>query len=174
MKKLLFFAALFLFSGVVQAQAENEYFESGKIKKANNDFEGAIEDFTKAIEINASFAEAYFERGSAKSKLFYADFKGAIEDYTKAISINPVFDKAYNNRGYCKRKLKDYKGAIADYTKAIGINPKFAGAYYNRGVCRVEDFRDKIAGCQDLRKAVEFGDANVQSKANIYIGGSCN
>jgi len=43
-----------------------EYFYSG-VEKANSGvYEGAIEDYNKAIEINPSYAKAYYNRGVAK------------------------------------------------------------------------------------------------------------
>ena len=57
------------------------------------DYNGAISDYTKAIEINPNYAKAYYNRGLTKRNL--KDFNGAISDYTKAIEINPNYAKAY-------------------------------------------------------------------------------
>jgi len=109
-----------------------EYFYSGVEKANSGDYEGAIEDYNKAIEINPKDAEAYNNRGVAKWDL--GDDRGAIEDYNKAIEIKPRYADAYSDRGVVKDKLGDYKGAIEDYNKAIEINPKYSKAYNNRGV----------------------------------------
>ena len=45
------------------------------------DYKGAIADYTKAIEIDPNYADAYNNRGIAKDEL--KDYKGAIADYTK-------------------------------------------------------------------------------------------
>ena len=47
-----------------------------------NDYTGAIEDYTSAIEINPAFSEAYYYRGVNKEIL--EDPKGAMEDWEKA------------------------------------------------------------------------------------------
>ena len=60
-------------------------------------YDKAISDYTKAIEINPRFAEAYYNRGLAYGKK--GQYDKAISDYTKAIEINPRFAEAYNNRG---------------------------------------------------------------------------
>ena len=57
-----------------------EYFNKGKKKYDFSAYNGAIGDFTKAIEISSSYWEAYFYRGIAKGII--NDDVGAIEDLT--------------------------------------------------------------------------------------------
>jgi len=104
-----------------QVSAE-EYINSGNEKADAGDYQEAIKDYNKAIELNPKDAEAYYNRGLAKVKL--GDYRGAIEDFNKAIEINPKIAEAYNNRGVAKGDLGDYRGEIEDYNKAIEINPK--------------------------------------------------
>ncbi|MFL0727627.1 MAG: tetratricopeptide repeat protein [Prochlorococcus sp.] len=54
--------------------------------------EGAIADYSKAIEIYPESAFAYNNRGNAKGEL--GDTKGAIADFNKAIEINPHYTDA--------------------------------------------------------------------------------
>ena len=99
----------------------SKYFNSGNKRLDKGDYQGAIYDFNKAIEVNPNFAGAYINRGFAFYNL--NDYQAEIADYTKAIEINPKFALAYYNRGLAFNRLKDYQGAIADFTKAIEINP---------------------------------------------------
>ena len=46
----------------------NISYNSGVDKYEQGDYQGAIADYTKAIEINPKFALAYFNRGLAKDK----------------------------------------------------------------------------------------------------------
>ena len=94
-----------------------------------SDYDKAIADYTKAIEIDSKYAGVYYDRGD----VWYdkGDYDKAIADYTKAIEINPKFIASYKHRGDAWRKKGDYDKAIANYTKAIEIdpNPKYAAAY---------------------------------------------
>ena len=58
----------------------------GKAKKILEDFNGAIEAYSKAIEIDKNQYNAYFFRGNIYSKIKKHDY--AISDYTEALRIN--------------------------------------------------------------------------------------
>jgi tetratricopeptide (TPR) repeat protein len=79
----------------IVAQAPDDpahiYFKSGYAKGAR-DIDGAIADFTKAIEANPKYAEAYYYRGLARHAK--RDLDGAIADFTKAVELKPDFADA--------------------------------------------------------------------------------
>ena len=83
------------------------YNNRGNAKSDLQDYQGAIADYTKAIEINPQLAPAYYNRGLAKYDL--KDYQGAIADYSKAIEINPQYADAYYNRGLAKELVRDLK-----------------------------------------------------------------
>ncbi len=72
----------------------------------------AIVEFTKAIEINPSYAEAYHERGLAYDAK--GEYDRAISDYNKAIEINPSYEKAYNHRRLATNAKGNNDRAISD------------------------------------------------------------
>lgn len=117
------------------------YFYSALISE---NLEKKKELYTKAIEKNPQFLDAYINRGLVNNEL--QDFESSIKDYDKAIEIDSKCALAYNNRGYTKYKQQDFKGALADYNKAIILNPKFKMAIDNKAkllleVC-LEDDKD--------------------------------
>ena len=73
-------------------------------------------DLDRVIELQPSFAEAYFNRANVSAKL--NDFKSAIVDYTAAISFNDRFAEAYYNRGLAKIYTGNTEGGVADLSKA--------------------------------------------------------
>jgi len=91
-----------------------EYFKSGVEKADSGDYQGAIKDFNKAIELNPKYAGVYNNRGVA------------IEDYNKAIKINSKYAKAYFNRGLAKLVLGQKDSGCLDVYKA-GELEKFEG-----------------------------------------------
>lgn len=87
-----------------------------------HDLDGAIANFSKAIEADPQYAVAYSNRGNAKRAK--GDLDGSLADFDKAIELKPDFASAYNNRGLTKRFKGDFDGSVADFTKAIELDPK--------------------------------------------------
>ena len=106
------------------AQSAQDWFDSGVAKFERGDLQGAIADYTKAIEINPSNAGWYFLRGFAKSQLYY--YKGAIDDYTKAIEIDPLDKYFYSGRAANKLFMGDLQGACSDWRKAADLGHVYA------------------------------------------------
>ncbi|HVF41863.1 MAG TPA: tetratricopeptide repeat protein [Pyrinomonadaceae bacterium] len=134
----------------------------GDILMARNKVDAAIETYTKAIESNPAYAEAYVKRGLARRAS--GDLAGSIEDYEKASSIDPratrnnrFVAESYSNRGYNKLNEMDVDGAIADFTRAADISPAEADHYYKRGHARLikEEFDGAVA---DFDKALGLAD----------------
>jgi Flp pilus assembly protein TadD len=57
----------------------------GRKRQAEGDHDGAIADFTKAIELNAECFQAYEARGVSRERK--GDTEGAKSDYMRSISI---------------------------------------------------------------------------------------
>jgi len=142
--------------------------QAGLAKMAISNYHGAIEDFTKAVEIFPEFNEAYLNRGDVKIEI--ADYKGAIADYTKALLIDPRYAIAYYKRGLAKSMINNYASAIEDYENAIAYNLISWEVYNALGfsLFKLRQFTDAIASFNhsihlDPRHAVTFknrGDAN--------------
>jgi tetratricopeptide (TPR) repeat protein len=125
----------------------NGYNESGIAKAVKGDIDGAIADFTRAIELYPKYSTAYNNRGLAKKNK--GDLEGAIADCTRAVELDPKDAGAYGNRGIAKQAQGDLNGAIVDYTRAIELDPKYAKTYTNRGIAKEEkgDMEGAIADC---------------------------
>lgn len=144
--------------------------------------------YTKALEYNPEFLDAYINRGLVKNEL--QDYDGSLEDYDKALELDSKCALAYNNRGYTKYKKQDYEGALKDYNKAILLNPKFQMAIDNKArlfldVCLEDDkdFSEKFYlslgitdinqgnfcdGVRSLNEVLKFNDKSAL--AYFYLG----
>jgi tetratricopeptide (TPR) repeat protein len=106
-----------------------EWFNKGY---ATKDLKKRREYYSKAIEMNPQYEEAYINRGIVCHQLGIED--AAILDFGKAIELKPQDVTVYYNRGNIYNKLGNHDTAIRDYNKAIELDPKYASAYYNRGI----------------------------------------
>lgn len=140
-----------------------DYYSRGVARGEKGDSDGAIADFTKAVELNPQFAEAYYNRGVAR--FHKGDADGAIADYTRAIEIAPRLARAYYGRGDARYHKHDDDGAIADFTRAVEIDPRWAKAYSRRGDVRF-DKGDDDGAVADHTKAIGID----PGYANAYFG----
>jgi len=100
----------------------------GSLKRMTGDFEGALADFSAAIEQKADDGEVYEQRAMMR---VYTRREPAmiLADLDAAISYGRKHEKVYSLRGMVRSMLRDFDGAISDYETAIGMRPDFAGAY---------------------------------------------
>jgi tetratricopeptide (TPR) repeat protein len=99
-----------------------------------DDNRAAIQDYTRAIELNPDDAKSYYNRGVSRAKT--ENERGALQDYNKAVSVDPNDVPALYARGTCKQKLEDYAGSLADFSRVIDLSPKRAGAFAGRGYAK--------------------------------------
>ena len=95
------------------------YNRLGVAKLVNSDSDGAIADFSKALELNPNYILAYVNRGNAK--VGKSDWDGAIVDFSKAIELDPKYAIAYSNRGVAKKEKGDLAGADEDLAQAAKL-----------------------------------------------------
>jgi tetratricopeptide (TPR) repeat protein len=81
------------------------------------DFYRAITDFTKAIELDNFYAEAFNYRGIAYAGLDMTEH--ALADYNEAIELDPNLATTYYGRGYLYEMQGEVDLAIADYEQFL-------------------------------------------------------
>ncbi|HXK50770.1 MAG TPA: tetratricopeptide repeat protein, partial [Clostridiales bacterium] len=84
-------------------------------------YENAVDDFSKAIELELPYSFAYYGRGIAYKNLNHTEKAKA--DFQKAIEFdtNENFE-LIAFRGLAYHELGKYDEAIADFNKALGLN----------------------------------------------------
>lgn len=103
----------------------------------------AIPLYDKAIELNPTVAQIFFNRGTAYSNSL--DFEKAISDYDRAIELNPNYMEAYANRGNAKINTHTSKGNLEPTNEQT------------------------ISACEDFYKALELGDKTIDTSDMIYL-----
>ena len=83
------------------------------------DFDKALADLNKAIELTPNSAEAYHDRGWAY--LLKGDLDEAVADFNRAVDMEPSYAEAYCNRGLARKGQGRRAEAIADLGKCIEL-----------------------------------------------------
>lgn len=121
---------------VDQGQESSEDFFTQGIQKlylgVRLDLQGAIEDFTAAINLKSDYDLAFYHRGIAYLK--QDDFESAREDFTTCISLNANYTLAYYQLGITYFEQEKFQQAIANFTEALKIDSKHPNPYFKRGV----------------------------------------
>ena len=154
-------------SSTTFGQTADEFLQSG-IKKHNlNDFKGAINDYSKAIEANSYLKYAYFNRAVCKQVL--KDNISARIDFDKTIEIDPKFAKAYYGRATISVLEENLLAALQDLDKVIEIEPTMPNALALRGQIRAKAGNKKGA-CEDFSQAKLNGDKMADNYLHQFCG----
>ncbi len=100
-------------------QSRDAYYKRGIAYSKRHQYDLAISDYSKAIELEPKKEDAYVSRGIAYANIGKINL--ALEDFTKAIELNATMPEAYNNRGGMYFVKGEYQKAVEDCTKAIEI-----------------------------------------------------
>lgn len=95
--QLIGFCLIFVFSSCAQKPSAKDFFNRAESQMKNQNWDSAIINYSKAIELDDKFADSYFGRGL--TYLLLKDFEKSIADFDKTIEINPKFSEAYLSRG---------------------------------------------------------------------------
>lgn len=111
-----------------QAESAEEHYEQGNALLDSGQYEQAILEFTKAIELDPAYTKAYSERAYAYYQK--GEYEKALSDCNKIIELGPENDfsasMSYYNRGLAYKSLGQKAEAIADFEKSIELNPSSA------------------------------------------------
>ncbi|OVE82695.1 hypothetical protein BVY03_00360 [bacterium K02(2017)] len=130
-----------------------------------NKFKEAINEFSKAIKINAhvrtfnSVGDSYLMRGNAYQHL--KDYDKALSDYSNVIKIDPTQIFVYNNRGNILSNLGKHQEALKDYDTAIKMAPNYTEAIFNRGALLFNLKKTGLA-LKDLQRAKKLNPKDPQ------------
>ena len=145
-----------------------DYFRRGFRASSEGHTQEAVKEYSKAIELDPSFASAYHNRGILYNNL--GEQQKALDDYNKAIELDPSYAFAYNGRGNVYRGFGERQKALDDYNKAIELDPSFAYAYNGRGNV-YSDLGEQQKALDDYNKAIELDSSYAHAyngRGNVY------
>lgn len=141
-----------------------EYHERGKYYLVQSQYEQALLNYQKAIELDPYDAESYLNYGRITNT--FREYDRAIDYFTKAIDLRPEGERAYVERGLVYKKRddpfkEDAEKAFEDFTKAIELGTNNPDAYAGRAYWYEagEEYEKAIT---DFGRAIELDPSNAE------------
>ncbi|WP_193198175.1 caspase, EACC1-associated type [Nostoc sp. MG11] len=155
-----------------------------KQNQGNN--QGAIADYTKAIQVNKNWgtenpdtnyygsASAYFNRGFVHYSL--GEFRPAFEDFKQAINLKSDLAIAYYYRGLARYfSDADRQGALRDFMQGIAINKNWgstnpAANYFGKASAHISlgDLNSELGNKPEAIKNYQDAVSLFQKKGEIF------
>jgi tetratricopeptide (TPR) repeat protein len=109
-----------------------EWFEQGTQEFLSGNFEGALTNYDKGLEIQPENPEVWYARGIVLHYL--NDYGEAIASFDKARAINPNDHNVWNMRGVSLSHFNRYEEAISSFDQALKITSDDYQSWFNRGI----------------------------------------
>lgn len=160
MKFLIFTCFLIAaFTLSLNAQVTKAEFRRGEqLEKAGKTAE-AIEAFTKCIQADSMFQNAYLKRSFLLISI--NNHEAAISDFSRILRINPNHSWSLLSRGSAYLKLGFNELALQDFDTVIELEPENSEAYNNRGWAR-RNIGDIDGACNDWKKSKKLGNQEAK------------
>lgn len=88
---------------------------------------GALETYTKIVEIDSAYSAAYFNMGYVQYQYLQL-YNEALANFDKAVRANPKYYQAVYMRGLCYEARGDVSRAKREYGYALELNPNYQKA----------------------------------------------
>jgi tetratricopeptide (TPR) repeat protein len=103
--------------------------KKAKLEIEKQTYDTAIQDCSKATELDSTYIDAYYYTGIANNEK--KEYNKAIEYFKKGINLSPNHAKSWNHMGFSYEKLDQFDKAIDSYKKAVGFESTYTLAHYN-------------------------------------------
>ena len=142
-----------------------KYLNRGNINFKNLKYPEAIEDLTKAIQLNLKDIRCYLLRAEVYEKM--NKFQEAMQDLTKVTELSPNSILAYVRMGNIFKQQNDFAKGEFYYKKAMEINPRNANSYFGYAQLCENNGKKELA-IANYQQAAKF-DIKLSKECNIKI-----
>lgn len=123
---------LWIATGKTSPSSPNNHNNLGDVYGRQGDFQRAVLEFKKAIEIKPNYADAY--HNLANTYVEIKKYEEAVKNYQKAIYFNPKLWQSYQNLAVLYFQNNQFSPALENIQKAIAINPENINLQADLGV----------------------------------------
>ena len=143
------------------------YLDNGIFDIQNGNFQKAIENINKSLELKNDWSIPYFYRAAAYQAL--EEYDEAMLDYTNALQLDSKMTDAYYNRARIILTRKDIENpnienAVKDLEQALKLDDKFIDALYAMAAAH-KKLGNYHKALEYLEKLLELEPQAVHAKA---------
>jgi tetratricopeptide (TPR) repeat protein len=106
------------------------WYHRGRAKAASGDLEGAIADFTRAIDLRSGFPDPWRERGRSRARQGRHDLAAA--DLEVALRLEPQRAELAYDLGLAEVRAGKPQAALGHFSRALELRPDFPEATLQR------------------------------------------
>ncbi len=156
--------AIQYFNRVIQVKPylAEPYFYRSVAKLSLEDYRGAEEDASEALDRNPFIVDAYQVRGIARQNT--GNYEGAIEDYTEGLRQSPENPYMLLNKAIAEVQSEQYALADSTFDRLLAVHPSNYSAYVSRGQYHIIQ-GDTLAALEDYDKAIAVDKYRAQAYA---------
>jgi signal transduction histidine kinase len=152
-------------------QNANYHYVWGQLLEDWTELEGAwekaIHEFTRAIELNPSYIEAWYNRGLLYEKL--EDLEKACEDFKQVVSRAPAFHAARHNLGILYIKRQQWQDAEQVFEEILEVEPREPDAHYHLAEIYLNRYSDVNRAIDCLQYAIERDPEHLDARFELGL-----
>ena len=116
--------------------------------KPNPNYDLAISDYTRAIELDPNDARSYGNRGLSYTIKADPEYEKALVDFGKALELSPDLMEVYICRAILYAGFGDCVSALRDYDIALKIEPRVVEAPLSPALKKCIEARNRERAAQ--------------------------
>jgi tetratricopeptide (TPR) repeat protein len=149
-------------------------FELGNRLFRQDDLDRAESLYTKAIEFDSSYCQAYYNKGVVAYE--QGDYAEAGFHFRQAIECNADYARAHYSLGLLLFEQGNFQGAAGHFQSTVELQPSNQNAHFDLGVALVAQFRSGDTDTSLFSKALEhfqkapeikFSEQNIRTMQNL-------
>ncbi len=130
-------------------------------------WEQAIREFTRTIELNPSYIEAWYNRGLLYEKL--GSFEKACDDFRQVISREPTFYAARHNLGILYIKQQQWEDAERVFEDLLTVEPREPDTHYHLAEIYLNRYGDMNRAINCLQYAIERDPDHLDARFELGL-----
>ncbi|MFX1424990.1 MAG: tetratricopeptide repeat protein [Promethearchaeota archaeon] len=150
---------------LIKESYKRELINKAKIEIENKQYDVAIENGRKTVELDEKFVDGYYYISLAY--IHKKKFDAAIENLQKALIYDKNHIQSWNLTGLAYEAKKDYDSALEYLNKAIEIDPNYSPGWYNIGNI-YKQIKDYERAIENYSRATELNPD--YAKAWFFMG----